>query len=171
MGNRGRSTANPGDPLSVPYSRLRVNQFWHILVTTISDREWIRNRLSIAAISVQKSGPVNSQRSVRDSRAIMGESLPPHRLSGIPTSRSLISAKNAAILAHFSLTDNWAGVDPEICHPYPRIGSRKREPLIPNDCAAISGNSWGLAANPPPIWATLFLGPTHGYECLNFGTF
>ena len=47
-------------------------QFWHILVTPISDWKWIRKMISLSEIRDKKEGPVNPQWSARDYLAIVG---------------------------------------------------------------------------------------------------
>ena len=126
-----------------------------ILVTPISRRHGSENRLSLAEIMAQKEGTVNSQRRVRDSREFLEKSRQARlvrRQSGRPSLRPLIAAKVASILAHFSRTDIGAEMGPKIGYSYPRLGPRKREPLIRNDRCAISGRPRGnrgqATANP-----------------------
>ena len=94
-------------------------------------------------IRVQKEGPVNSQRLVREFRTSMGKSRPIRRECGRPFFRALIAAKGAAISAHFSRPEIGRRMDPEIGYPHPRLESRQSEQLAPNGRAAISGRSWG----------------------------
>ena len=62
-------------------------------------RNGSENRPPLAAIRVQKEGPVNFQRLARDSRAILA------KLRALPSFRPLIAAKDALFLAHFSISD------------------------------------------------------------------
>ena len=58
--------------------------------------------ISLAAIMGQEEGSVNAQRLGRDFRKVMAKSGPIRRQSGRPSTCSLIAARDASILAHFS---------------------------------------------------------------------
>ena len=61
----------------------------------------------------------------------MGELRPIRRHAGRPSSWALIAAADASIFAHFSHSDIGMEMDPKIGYPKPRLGRRKRAPLIP----------------------------------------
>ena len=119
------------------------------------------NRLSIAAIRARNEGAVNSRRLVCDCRAILGKSRPARHRPGRPSFWSLIADKNASILAHFSRSDIGLEMTPEIGYPHPRLGLRKRAPLIPNAWSAIYGQPMGKSrpshhqSGRPSSWALI----------------
>ena len=73
--------------------------------------------LSLAAIRTQGEGPVNYPRMVRDFRAILAKSRRTHRQSGRPSLWTLIAAKYASFLAHFSRSDIERGMIPNTGYP------------------------------------------------------
>ena len=92
----------------------------------------------------------------------MGESRPTSRQSGRPFFWALIAAMDAAISAYFSHPDIGLGMDPKIGYAYPRLGPRKRAPLIPNDWSAISGRRMGTRDQSTTNPADFFLDPNRG---------
>ena len=122
------------------------------------------NRISLAAIMSRKGVPVNSQWSVRDFRKYMGKSRGARRQSGLPSIRSLIAAKGASILAHFSRPDIGLEMDPVIVYPYPRFAPIERTPLIPDGRSASSGCKWGNLGQPTTTsWG-------NGFPCAFFAS-
>ena len=73
--------------------------------------------LILSEIRAQSEGPGNSQRYVRDFRKFLGKSRPTHRQSGRPSFWTLIAAKRASFLAHFSLPDIGLEMIPKIGYP------------------------------------------------------
>ena len=90
-----------------------MRRFGRILVARYPTGHGPDNRLFLAVIWDQEDGPVNLQRSARDFLMTKGTSWPTHRQSRWPSTWSLIAAKDASILAHFSRPDIGMGMDPE----------------------------------------------------------
>ena len=87
--------------------------FGRILVALYPTGNGSGDKLSLAEIRIQKEGPVNLQRLVRDFLTTLGESWPTHHQSRRPSSCVLIAAKDASILAHFSQSEIGIGMDPK----------------------------------------------------------
>ena len=119
-------------------------RFWHILVTPISGRARFRKYDIISRdYGPKREGAVNSQRLVRDFRAIVGESRPIRHQSGRPPFWALIAAKNASILTHFSRPDIGPEMDPELGYHPPRLWPGEWAARIGGGLAAISQRSSG----------------------------
>ena len=56
--------------------------------------------------------------------------------------RRLIAENDASISAHFSQLDIGLKRLRKYGESYPRLGPEMRGPLIPDECAAVSGRSW-----------------------------
>ena len=101
---------------------------------------------------------------------ILGKSRGIHNQYGRPAIYTLISDKDAAIFCTFHPRHTGVKMGPEIRYSYPRLGSRNRGPLIPDDPPAKSQRlardlraaNGEIVANPPPISAAIFLVPNRG---------
>ena len=89
---------------------------------------------SLAAIRIQKEGPVYPHRLVRDFRTSLEKSRPISRQSGRPSFWPLIADKDAATSANFSRSDIGLDMGPKVGLPQPRLGPEGASPGLVAGC-------------------------------------
>ena len=105
--------------------------------------------LSLVAIMVRKeSPPPDWWRVGRDFPWVARKSRTNRWELTVPSSWPLVASKDAPNMDHFSRPDSGVEMGPKIGYSLPRLGSRKRAPLISNDRPRFPGDPGEISANP-----------------------